>query len=618
MAKKKLSKEDIEAEAINIVEKEIKTWELATFFVTDKVSFNMRKLIPVLRKNYWGVFDVPRDPITGRKKLWKHLTKSTVHDFWKNIDLDTKDINFRSRTREGIPTTDLIRGKVREILSAHLFEGRTFGELLDETEIQLAIDGTVVWKTVPEKYKKTVMPCVRQVDLMNCYIDPTAQNINQAFRFTERAILLPDEIQGMEWMNKDKVAYHTGFHPSDNFLNNSTTTGTSQQIDVYEMWGYIPKYLITGLRDDKDLIKGRIVVSGLQFGPRSVHVIEENTNKDKDGEVITPYEEGRLFKVASRWYGQGVAEMMMFEQEYGNLVRNLRINKNNVAHLGLFKIKQGANITQSDIKNMISNGVIKLQNMDDMDSLNIPPADMTSYKDEELIENEARKLASTYQGTTGEPLPASTPATNAVIQNQNAQSLFTIMKESIGMFLKRWCDKHLLPIIAQNLKKGCSVRVFGDVENITNLRKRVVAYLVNEEFEKMVATGKIPTEQDIQVASSNIEQRLKEEGDLFFSTVEDIIVSGIDTEISVTNEGVDNNIMFDKLINAAKLLPEYSKELLMEAVDLLGITLSPKTTPEIPQVGQQGQGQPADAAMMSSLNQQQQFTNANVPQSYGR
>src|SRR6185503_15191188 len=88
---------DLEREAINIVRQERQRWETATAFITEKIAFKMRSLIRILRKNYWGVFDQPIDPTTNLEKVWYPLTFINTEAVVKNIDLDTKDITFRSK-----------------------------------------------------------------------------------------------------------------------------------------------------------------------------------------------------------------------------------------------------------------------------------------------------------------------------------------------------------------------------------------------------------------------------------------------------------------------------------------------------------------------------------------
>ena len=69
---------DIEAEALALINSERRSYEDAVAFVTDRVAFNMRNLIRVLRKNYWGIFNEPVDKVTGRKKIWVPFTQSLV------------------------------------------------------------------------------------------------------------------------------------------------------------------------------------------------------------------------------------------------------------------------------------------------------------------------------------------------------------------------------------------------------------------------------------------------------------------------------------------------------------------------------------------------------------
>ena len=178
--------------AINIVQREQSNWEEAIVYVTDKVAFRMRELIRIFRKNYWGVFDKPYDELTGREKTWIGLAMSIVEMYVKNGDIDQKDISFVARTEEGTEIADLTRLWVKEYLSRMYF-----GETLDEDQRQLCIDGTVVWKTWEAGGKMNR----RTVDLLNFYIDPSEKDIQSAYRVTERSLLLPAQIAGMDWYN---------------------------------------------------------------------------------------------------------------------------------------------------------------------------------------------------------------------------------------------------------------------------------------------------------------------------------------------------------------------------------------------------------------------------------
>ena len=125
--KKELSKADIEARAINIVRQERAALQDSVCFVTDKVAFQMRNLIRNLRKNYWGVYDYPDDPITGRQKVWVPLTRTLVEGVTKNIDFDTKDIYFVSKNPKGYEQTEIIRCLVKEYLDKYIVTGKQIG-----------------------------------------------------------------------------------------------------------------------------------------------------------------------------------------------------------------------------------------------------------------------------------------------------------------------------------------------------------------------------------------------------------------------------------------------------------------------------------------------------------
>ena len=261
---KKKIQSDIEKEVISIVDRERVNWEEAVCYVTEKVGFRMRELIRTVRKNYWGIFDTPTDPTTQREKFWIPLIRTLTEDVVKNIDLDQKDLQFRASNPNGYTITDITRAYVQDYLSKMFF-----GEILDETERQLAIDGTVVWKTWEENGELKR----RTVDLLHIYIDPTEQSIQSAFRFTERALMTPDEIAAMSgWMNTDDIVGSQTLSKNDIRVGASSVQSiptTGRFVDVWECWGKIPKRLITGdfkSADGDNYVDDHRIVTGKQIG----------------------------------------------------------------------------------------------------------------------------------------------------------------------------------------------------------------------------------------------------------------------------------------------------------------------------------------------------------------
>lgn len=588
--KRTIRETDVDARAIGIVRGEKQTWEVATAFITDRVSFKMRQLIRICRKNYFGIFDQPYDQFTLLEKIWYPLTEINTEAVVKNIDLDQKDLNFRSKTPNGYAITDLTRSHVKNKLSAMYF-----GQKLDKFERDLAIDGTAVWKTYEENGKLIVVP----IDLLNIYIDPTSPSIQEAYRFTERTLLSPEQIAGMNgWKNTDTREMFedvpVGIPRVDPYWNTGSA-GINSNVklwDVYETWGKIPKSLIThDMADDNEEVEGHLVVSGIDAERPTVHLIEENFKTDAEGNPLKPYEEAWYTRVPNRWYGRGVAEKLMTLQVYANIVFNVRINRSRVSQLGLFKIKKGAGITPQMLARLPSNGAVVLNNLDDLQQFVIQEVGASSYKDEDVINTLSERLTNAFEVATGESLPSSTPATNAVLQSQAAKSGFNIIKDGVGKFLERWMDRHALPIMAKELTAEEIVRISADEETFKEIIDRVLVFQADKALDETFANGFIPSEQEMLAALDSARSKMSK-NDMFVKLVKKIMTEGLETEFYVTNEELDVSVTIANLMSMLQAAPQFQEPIVKEAFDLMGLA-QPKMPMQLPQQQQpQPQGQP--------------------------
>ncbi len=602
-----LSTAEIDQQAITIVRGEKQRWEVATAFVTDRVSFKMRQLIRIFRKNYYGIFDEPKDPYTGLEKIWYPLTEINVEAVVKNIDLDTKDIGFRSKTKDGQWMTDITRAHVKDKL------GRMyFGEKLDQFERMLAIDGTAVWKT----YEVNGKMIVQLVDLLNIYIDPTSPSIQESYRFTERSLMDVEAVEQMTgWRNTEGLKPVEGLPRTDPYWMNRATQVNSnvKELDVYELWGKIPSKLITGEFDAEDEVDGHIVVSGIDSpGNEKVHLIELNTKKDAEDNSLKPYEEAWFTRVPNRWYGRGIAEKVLTLQIYANIVFNVRINRSRIAQLGIFKIKKGAGVTPQMLSRLPSNGAVVLNNLDDLQQLVVQEVGASSYKDEEVINELSERLTNAFSVVTGEHMPSSTPATNAVLESQSAKSGFTLIKDGIGMFLERWLDRHGLPILAKELKADFIVRFEADEDSFKQVVDKVVLHRALEALDASFGRGYLPSPQEIQGAIEHAKEAMLK-GDMFITLVQRVMAEELFTKVYVTNEEMDVAVTIQNLMTMLQAAPEYRQDIISQTFDLMGLQ-APKAQPMPQQPGQQPQGQPQGQPQMAAQQMQQQATQATAGQ----
>lgn len=590
-----MQNDKIESEAIAICREFKSINETGTTFVTERVAFRMREMIRQFRKNYWGVFDEPIDPNTGREKIWQHLTKTFVNATVKNIDLDTKDINFRARNPESIPFIPLVNQKLHNEL-----ERDGFGEALDALERDLAIDGTAIWKTWKQKGKIFR----RRVDLLNFYIDGTVDRINAiggergAEAVMERAALQPQEVESMDWLNNKEIKGSKQLSRTDGenfaFGNNQTSV---KLIDVYEYWGVMPLSLITGKDDDKEeMIEGHIIVSGLNTGDARLHLIEKNLKKDEFGNSLKPYEEAWYRKVPGRWYGEGIAEELMWHQLWLNIITNIRITRSYVSQLGLFKIKKGTGITAEMLSKLAANGAIAVNSMNDIEQMVINEASAASLNDEANIISWSERITSAFESVTGETLPASATATSTAISSRAGQSEFVLVKEGVGMFLSRWLERHVLRDM--KIKKNDIVRFAGfQAEDIRDMSIKIANYVtVDRALKENRFDASIITERD------GIAQQIIDSGEFFLEAFEDIPLSDFNVTVDITNEKVDKNVLVSNLISTLQIAPEFRDQIIGQLFSALGLTFKPTQTTELPAGSPQSQPQQQKGQLNPNTN----------------
>jgi len=581
--------EDQKNYAIHVVSTERDRWEDATCYVTEKVGFRMRELIRTLRKNFWGVFDVPRDPATGRAKTWIPLPMRVVEDYVKNINMGQKDIGFRASNPNGYKITDLTRAVVRNYL-----DKMNFGEIMDETDRQLCIDGTVVWKTWETRENGKPVLNRKTVDLLNFYIDPTEDNIQSAYRVTERAMALPEQVSGMTgWADTQNIQGSQSLNRNDAKRNSGGTNQTTgDYTDVWETWGKIQRWVVTGNKKAKDAmeeIDGHIVISGLESGDLRVHLIEENKKTDKLGNVIKPYEELRDSKITGRWYGLGRVERILALTEWLNITGNIRISRSYVSQLGLFKIRKNSGITPQMIQKLPVNGAVPVNDMDDIQQMPIADVPLSSYKDEEVIKDWATAVTSAYPISAGGDVPASQTATASAIQNTQAKTAFTATKEAKGFFMKRWFDRHALPIIAKTITTGDIIKLSGDDELFKEVLEKIIASSANEALNNdFYSRGLVPSDLDIRTAIDAAERKLRKKGELFIEAVQEIVAKNLDTHVYFTNEDLDTAVTVQNLIQMVGIAPEYRESTIKQIYDLMGLDQPRKQEvpeqPEMPQM----------------------------------
>ena len=117
---------------------------------------------------------------------------------------------------------------------------------------------------------------------MNMIVDPTAPDLSDT-PVIERNLLTLPEFQEYDWENKDyvegvKSLDRTGL---DAFQMSNQNTQVPY-VEVYERYGYFPKFVFTENEEDKDYVYGKVCYSskGAEY---IVHQMKEHEGSSLSG-----------------------------------------------------------------------------------------------------------------------------------------------------------------------------------------------------------------------------------------------------------------------------------------------------------------------------------------------
>ena len=576
---------DEDKKVIQIMRDEKTEWEEGQVWATDKVHYKMRDIIQKARKNYLGKFDVKKDEVTGRKKYFVPLTEDMTETVVKNIDLDTLDINIRSTNPNGYASSNILR-----YLISYFMRKNYWGEILNEMLRLFCIDGTVILKNLKNYDKKLNRQVIKSriVDRTNFIIDPSEDNIQEAGAVIERNVLRKSEIEKYPWKNVQYVNETTSFNRLNTLIGAEVKTQVPY-VEVFERWGELP------IGKDGKWVSAVAIVSDLDANP-VVHLVKEN----KKG--IKPYEECRYRKLFGRWDGRGIGEMLIPLQRYLNETVNLRINAARIAQLGLFKVRKGSGITRQLLKSLISGGAIPVTRMEDIAELRTPDIKESSYRDEETTYNWAQKVTGAFDVSRGEGLPASQPATTAMLQEKGCQSGFNLIQQSLGTFLSRVFERHIIPLLIENLKIDDVISIVGSPKELKELDNNYINKKTKDYYINSMKKGKLPSGEDVAMFKDLQQQKLNKFGKNRYLSDLKKVLSGWEYEVQifVTKESFNKAVIVQQL---NELLINYSQvpgtnldtdAIFKEILDLMGIGgarfLESKKEGAVPNIQQGGQG----------------------------
>ena len=554
---------EAELEIIRIMKAEKTAWEDGEVFVTDRVAFVMRNVLKQARKNFFGIFDEPDDPVTGRKKIWVPLTEWVVENVVKNIDIDTKDIHVEPMKPEASVSAEMFNFILRNKL-----EKAGFGKTLNANNQNIVIDGSGNLKAWKEDGQLKIV----YQDSLHVIADPSVQCLDESPAIIEENILsLPEFREYKDWNNKEFVTGSktvSRYGIAEPSVSKSANSSEVPYVRVYERYGWSPKFVLTGNKDDRDeYIYTLSVVSELDGKP-VVHVIKEVKNH--------PYQDFKFKDVLNRLLGRGIPEKLFEIQKYVNETVNTRLNTARVVQLGMWRI--GAGVTSKQLKELFSTSGIRA-NQGDIERLNTGTIDASSYKDEEVAYEWAKRVTQT---TNEDEAAGSKPATTSLIEERGANKGYDLIVENIYLNLAKFIKEKVVPIIIDTLKEGEIEKITGDPQAIAKLEEPFVRNLVRtKNAQAFMETGQYifqNAEQEQMAIAQLMQEMNKQYGNKRFVP---ILKNAFDTEYEIridpAGDVINKGLLAQQLTNVMTMLTGAGvpitelKDVAQELFDTMGL-----------------------------------------------
>lgn len=558
-----MTKQEIQRQAIGTLTEFITKHEEGNFQISRNKIMRMRFLLDTIRENYFGVFKKDKDLI-GQQKIFYPLTEALVWENVKNIDIDTKDVNTKANNPNQYGTAVIVRNMVRDWM-----EKNQFGEQINDDLMYFALDGHIVKKKVYdicEQVKKKALKTER-IDLRNIFRDMAGGSL-QVEDFIERSIqdvsYLKETYKG-KWINLDKLK--GGSKVPDIHNEDKLEESVSPEIDLYEAYMKIPKSWITGRAGDSETwINGRIIASGLVSGSALIHRIEE-WNK------VRPYEEAKFEEAPGRWLGRGIGEKAIYLQLYLNTIYNVRRNNNLALMNQLFQFREGSGVTPEKMAKLFAGGAIGVQQVGDIARIDTRNINFNeSISEEQNVIQMANRIASSQEASTGEALPSSTPATNAIIQARAVKTSFQLRQERFGLFLSILFKRQLLPDFYKIYSKDEALRLIGE-EETSKLKRKLTKYYTDLAIAQ---GGQKITPQQRDAIEAEVKRQIDERDELW-TGIEDLKdADKVDVSFYITDETFDKSTVLQNLQQVLTSYRQFAQDpnaqiILRNIFDLLGL-----------------------------------------------
>lgn len=550
------------------IRKEITAFTDQDIEIVPGYSFNQYETIKRCHLYYNSRFE-DDSLYNGKEKIFFNISKPRADAAATRLDVDTKDIRLWATNPKSDFQTFLLEKELKQWLKTN-----HIGKMLNIGAQKAPIYGSVVIQKTGKSAK--------MVDLRRLFLDPTVDSIKKS-----RFVTLEHYMTGSEMREKAGIWKEKEIEEAISKFSNTRAPQSyekdgqineiqsSPYIRIYERYGEVPEsFLVKGGKDNK-FVRALYIVAGIDSrqtsgvgyaGEEGVVLFKSVWNKE------WPFKDYHYQKTEGRWLGIGVMEDLFPVQERINELANQKRIAMEISTLRLF---------QTVDRSMIDNLLLDLENADVIQTGErgrIEPIanemrNLQEFQSEEQRYTQgADDISHANNVLRGDALNASTPATNAVIANTNANTIFKFKKQNFTEMWREFFREFVLPQLVKELSIEHVLRFTGESEDLKKFDDYITEMFMSvAKGEYRDQTGFNPEPEDEARVEGEIRQQLKKFGDKRFINIRDGFYKNLemDFDILIDDEQENMKVISDNMANFIGMIgkmPGWEQNPIMKAL----------------------------------------------------
>lgn len=523
----------------------------------------------------------------GRDKIFYNIVKYRRDIAAKFLNIDTKDIRLWEMNPRSKWSTFLLEKELKLWLKKN-----KFGKILNDAAVEACTFGSVV-------FRKQAKGGVSIVDPRRFFLDPTVESVQKSRFITVKHLLTTTELRDKIKDGWDKDVVESMIAEKNRQSQQISDAGTSYEknsmenvirstpyYEIYERFGEVPEHFLTGEGNSNKLIRSLFII----YQPYSVYNDNAGNYKGENGRVLYsskwigeyPFKDYHYSKTKGRWMGIGVIEELFEAQERRNELANQKRISMEISVIHLFQTS-GKSIVNNLLSDLQSGDLIQTGMDGQITPIANEERNLAAFASEEQdYDTLADRISFANSQAGGDPLPASTPATNAVISQNNTTSLFGFKRENFALTLQDLFNEFVIPQVLKDLTPEHILRFSGSPEELQQLDQGYVDALSrNFIVNTTLSTGVVPLPEEIELRKQDYMLALKKEGGIRFVNIKENLYGDTEFEFDIMIDGEQENVttmaqnMFQVLTAIAQnpniLQDPITKALLFEYAQKIGI-----------------------------------------------